>query len=44
VILIGSQELSEGKANVKDMSSGDQASVELRDLNKYVFDKLNPDD
>jgi hypothetical protein len=26
------------------MSSGDQASVELRDLNKYVFDKLNPDD
>ncbi len=44
VILIGSHELSEGKANVKDMSSGDQASVELRDLNKYVFDKLNADD
>ena len=44
VILLGSEELSVGKANVKDMTSGDQSSVELRDLNKFVFDKLNPDD
>lgn len=43
-ILIGTQELNEGMANVKDMASGDQAKVELRDLNKYVFDKLNTDD
>jgi len=44
VILIGSEELKEERANVKDMSTGDQSSVLLSDLNKFIFDKLGSDD
>ncbi|HAW18968.1 MAG TPA: histidine--tRNA ligase [Flavobacteriales bacterium] len=40
VILIGSQEMDDKSATVKEMNTGDQQSVRFDDLNKFVFDKL----
>lgn len=44
VVLIGSKELEEKTATVKDMRSGDQQTVLFQDLTKFMFDKLSDDD
>ena len=36
VVIIGSEELAEGKATIKRMDSGEQFKIDINDLVKYV--------